>query len=162
MSGGDSLYGSMGEPQYGLVGPGRKTKKPKKAPTKKRQAYAVCKNSDLTEGRGHRVIEAICESEVTASRLSKGIDVQGSDGKVIPVTVYYNLENDDPQWRTWFFGPVRLVRPTAEDEKTEKLLQEKNVKNAAARRAMLRAKELGLTDEEIDSIANFKEDSDAG
>jgi len=59
---------------------------------------------------------------------------------VIPVTVYYNLENDDPQWRTWFFGPVRLVRPTAEDEKTEKLLQEKNVKNAAARRAMLRAK----------------------
>lgn len=121
-----------------------------------KKAYVVTHNSDLTEGKGHRVIHRICESEVTALRLSKGIDVQGCDGSVLPVTLY-KPEDENIQWRTWWYGPVKVEEPSKEDRKTEELIRKTKAQTEAARRALARAKELGLSAEEIAAIASIGE-----
>lgn len=104
---------------------------------RRKQAWMVMVNSDLTEGRGYAVVKAVCEDEVTARRLASGADVQGTNGRVSEVTVRW----EDGQW----WGPVTLVPPTREDRIRHEVLD-------VARAALAKATELGLTAEDIRAL----------
>lgn len=96
--------------------------------------WAVFVNSDLTEGRGFERVKVICKLEATARRLARGANVQGSDGIVTPV----ELHRRDGM----LYGPIDIEMPTKADEAAQARLD-------AARNARAKAKELGLSDEEI-------------
>jgi hypothetical protein len=96
--------------------------------------WAIFINSDLTEGRGFECVKAICKLEATARRLAHRANVQGSDGIIRPV----ELHRQDGV----LHGPIQLEMPTKADEAAQKQLD-------AARHARAKAKELGLSDEEI-------------
>jgi hypothetical protein len=125
-----------------------------------KEAFVVSINSDLTEGKGYRVVEAICEIETTAIRLAKGADVQGTDGSVEKILLYHP-EKENIHWRTWWYGPINLVRPNLADKEMQKSIHEARAKTSAARRAVAKARELGLTDAEIQAIADSSSDEPA-
>ena len=121
------------------------------------EAFVVSTNSDLTEGRGHRVVEAICEIETTAIRLARGADVQGTDGSVEKILLYHP-EQENIHWRTWWYGPINLVRPNRADKEMQKSMKDAQAKTSAARRAVAKARDLGLTDAEIQAIAGSSDE----
>lgn len=82
--------------------------------THTQKAWAVYTNTDLTEGRGRQVLVHLCDIEATARRLSKGIGVQGGDGDVAPVTMYYTDKG--------ILGPVMLTYPTESDIHSQKAI----------------------------------------
>ena len=103
-----------------------------------KQAFVVFTNSDLTEGRGFEFPIAVCEAEATAIRLSKKAYVMGSDAPIRQFTI----RRDGGYW----FGPVKVIAPTKEDESAQ-------VKRDARRIAIEKARAAGLTDDEISAIA---------
>ena len=119
-----------------------------------KKVFVVIKNSDLTEGRGHRVIECFCEKQATARRKAAGIDVQGSDGIISEITVY-KPEKEDIKWRNWWYGPVSIELPSKVDLKEQQKIDEYNLRLSVAKKALERAKELGLTDEEINALQQW-------
>lgn len=120
---------------------------------KTQRVYVVTRNSDLTEGRGHRVVECFCATEATANRLSQGIDVQGTDGGVNGITLY-QPETEDRLWKNWWYGPVWVIPPTEEDRDMQATLDVRARRASATAKALAKAKELGLTDEEIAALQN--------
>jgi hypothetical protein len=107
--------------------------------TNTKEAWIVEVNSDLTEGRGQRVVKAVCEIEATAMRIAHKADVQGSYGKVRRV----ELKRVDrvPAGHEWW-GPVTIV-PATEADKA------KQEQNKARRAVEKKAREAGLTEEDI-------------
>ena len=126
--------------------------------TQSKEAYAVCINSDLTEGRGHRVVSAVCEVEATALRLARGANTQGTDGEVMKILLFQHSEQEDLRWRLWWYSPVRIMPPNSEDKEMMKSMKAAQAKTALSKRAVARARELGLTDEEIQAIAGNSEE----
>lgn len=102
-----------------------------------RDAWVVSTNTDLTEGRGHEYPAHICEKESTARRLARKAYVMGSDAPYSPTTLY----KIGAQW----YGPVRVITPTAEDDKNE-------VAAAAKRAALQKARAAGLTDDDLKDL----------
>ena len=102
--------------------------------------WAVYTNSDLTEGRGRQYVAHFCRTEATAIRLARRGYVQGSNCPVEPVTC---LVLDGKHVLP--VSLINVVEPSKEDEAEERKLE-------ARRAAISRAKELGLTDEEISAI----------
>lgn len=101
-------------------------------------AYVTLQNTDLTEGRGRQRPLAISRNKETALRIGRGKDVQGSDCSVEAIKIY---RMSGFGWRQ-YYGPITLTEPNKQDIKNEEI--------RLARKAVLRkAKELGLTDEEI-------------
>lgn len=108
--------------------------------TKEITLWAVYTNSDLTEGRGRQFVQHFCRTEATAKRLAKRGYVQGTDCPVEPVKA---VEFDGK-----YVLPMSLLKieePSKEDEIAA-------VRIDAHRAAIMRAKELGLTDDEIKSL----------
>lgn len=107
-------------------------------------AWAVIVNADLTEGRGPNVISHLCEKMTTAIRLAKGASVQGCNGGIEEVDL---LEHNG-----MLYGPVRLVQPTAEDDREQEKADTARAQADRRREAEVHAKELGLTDEDIEAL----------
>lgn len=106
-----------------------------------KEIYLVMVNTDLTEGRGHTYPKYICQYESTARRLAKKACVQGSDGRVEP----YN----SPKVGNQFLAPYRLLGMSRDDEPMEKKIQKQKQKKIAKEAAIQRAKDLGLSAEDI-------------
>lgn len=102
--------------------------------------WAVSTNSDLTEGRGRQYIAHFCRTEATARRLAKRNYVQGTDCPVEPIKV---LELDGRH-----VLPMSLLK--IEDPSKEDLIAGEKID--AHRAAVARAKELGLSDDEIKAL----------
>lgn len=108
--------------------------------TEKRTVYVAYTNTDCTEGRGHDVPIAVCAVEETAKRLGRKRYVQGSDGPVRKM----ELVKIDGQW--YAPGPCyNIVEPTSDDIAAQTAID-------AKRAALEKAKEAGLTDEDIKAL----------
>jgi len=119
--------------------------KPKKIEiSHEKEVFVVYTNTDLTEGRGHQYPLHVCEAEATANRLKKRKGVQGTDADVIKNKIFYHEG-------TWY-GPVSTVSPTKEDEQVQKELDA--LKELAAKQKLVfdKARQLGLTDDEIEIL----------
>lgn len=99
--------------------------------------YIVEVNTDLTEGRGHQVPIAFCETQATAVRLAKGKGVQGSNGQV--------HEFPAIKHRGAWCAPFQLTRATDKDKQE----QERIDLRAAA---IARFKASGLSDDDLKLI----------
>lgn len=101
---------------------------------KTKSAYVVLVNYDLTEGRGREYVKYVCDLEATAIRLATGAGVQGSDARVMPVT----LQEKNNVW----YGPVRIEQATDADEKNQLIIDDRRAVEEKARA-------LGLTDDDL-------------
>lgn len=110
-----------------------------------RLVYAVWTNTDRTEGRGTEYVIHHCEMESTARRLAKGGGVQGSDCRVTEERLHY-LEGK------WYAPGPRVERGTREDIAEEARRAEERRLAELKTAALERAKELGMTDEEITAL----------
>ena len=102
-----------------------------------KKVWAVYTNTDLTEGRGREYAKHLCETQATAIRKAKGAGVQGSNARVREVEIIKHLNS--------WYGPVNIEHPTADDVAEQTKL---SIKLAAINKA----KELGLTDDDINAI----------
>ena len=110
-----------------------------------KEAYVVWTNTDLTEGRGIEYPMAICEEKATAIRLGRRNYVQGSNCTITKETIFRIAKK--PYGSRWY-GPARLIFPTAEDTKIQKRIDK-------AEKAVKKAIECGLTEEEIKALKAY-------
>lgn len=106
--------------------------------------WAVWTNTDLTEGRGRQYIKHLCSIEATAHRLAKRAYVQGSMAPVEEMEIL--------TWDGRYYGPVTVELPSNDDLKLQERLDEQHAKEARKVKALERAKELGLSDEELEAL----------
>ncbi len=104
-----------------------------------KKVWVAWTNSDLTEGRGHRKVLAVCEMEVTAKRLGTGKSVQGTDCTITCETAV-TLSGVWPsgEWRY----PATVIKPTKEDAARQK-------KEDARDEALSKAIDLGMSAQDI-------------
>lgn len=107
--------------------------------------WVAWSNTDLIEGRGLEIPYAVCLSETTALRMGEKKSVQGSNCRV---TKEIAVEIEGQARR--LYGPTRVHHPSQEDKKHDKRIARK-------RAAIERAKELGMTAEEIAAITTVSE-----
>ena len=108
---------------------------------KSKAVRVVYTNTDCTEGRGYDFPLFVCESEAAAMRLAKRRYVQGSDAPVKEcVAVMVN--------GSWL-APVRIETSTADDER-------KQVAINARREALKKAKDAGLSDDDLAWLGGAK------
>lgn len=108
---------------------------------KTKDVWIAWTNTDLTEGRGHRIPYVICDNIITAKRLGKNKAVQGTDCNVTKEKAY--LINN--KW----VSNVNIQDPSLEDKKKIELYEkEEKIKQKAL--------DLGLT---IDEIKILKQNS---
>ena len=101
--------------------------------------YVATVNKDLTEGRGSSRILCVSDSESAAKRIGKGKNVQGSNAYVEASLAFkVNFE---------WFARVDIVKPSNEDNRNDELIAKKLI-------AINKAKEAGLSDEEIKAISS--------
>jgi len=106
--------------------------------------YFVEVNKDLTEGRGAQYPKYVCLSQATASRLAKGADVQGTDGRVEICKIF----KIGYKW----YGPIYLHHPTDDDITVEKIHEAKLDFKRKKELILNKVKALGLSDEEIEIL----------
>lgn len=104
--------------------------------------FCVWSNTDCNEGRGYPFVQFFCETKSTAIRLSKGCGIQGSNGKVTE-SVGYVIDG-----KLYVTG-VLIKNPTKEDSEQEAI-------SSAREAALEKAKQLGLTDEDIEALIRGK------
>ena len=109
-------------------------------PNDTKPVWVAYTNTDCTEGRGYDVPIAVCAAEITAMRLARKQYVQGSDGPVRRV----EMLQFDGKWYVPAHA-VKVVEPTREDLAAQAVLD-------ASRAAAEKAKDAGLTDEEINAL----------
>lgn len=106
--------------------------------------WAVYTNDDLTEGRGRQFVKHFCKTQATAVRLAKRGYVQGTDCPVEPVKAIM-VEGK-------YFLPtsmLNIVPPTKEDEDQQRRIDDQ-------KRALEKAKALGLSDDEIAALSKIR------
>ena len=109
--------------------------------------YLVETNTDLTEGRGTRYPIYHCKTRSTAERLSKNKGVMGTNAIVSEVSLF---EHDGKKYiNIW---NVHLINPSSEDLLKEEKHQQALRLAEEKSRAIQRAKELGLSDEDIEAL----------
>lgn len=107
--------------------------------------YGVVVNRDRTEGRGANYTAYLCAKESTAIRLAKGADVQGSNGSVVKCqAIKVN--------GIWFYQNADIQQPTESDNHMEEELIRQRIQQKAKEAAIKKARELGLTDHEIELL----------
>lgn len=108
---------------------------------KTKEVWVVETNTDCTEGRGYDYPIHVCESEATAIRLSKRRYIQGSNAPVKKsVAVMIN--------GSWL-APVKIESSTVEDDRNQVAIN-------ARKEAIIKAKDAGLSDDEIALIGGAK------
>lgn len=105
----------------------------------KKTGFIVLYTTDKTEGRSYDFPGQCCEIEATAKRLGKGGYVQGCDCPIEKVDLY-RINN---RW----YGPVRVIQPSNEDERSQKIIE-------AKRKARERLIGAGFSEEDI-RLANL-------
>ena len=103
--------------------------------------FVVYTNTDLTEGRGYQYPIAWCESRATAVRLAHKKGVMGSDAEVREV---FGVRSNGVN-----YGPVRMEIPNDDDKA-------KDAATKARREAIEKAKQAGLSDEDLAAIMGVK------
>lgn len=103
--------------------------------------WVVLVNSDLTEGKGHEVIKAVCETESVALRIAEGASTQGSNGRVLSMPSF--------QFGGRLYGPIELERPGGGDIQFQKHMD-------ARRAALDRAREAGVSEEDLELLHESK------
>lgn len=111
---------------------------------KQKTVYAVWTNTDLTEGRGREYVEYLCEKRATALRKAKRNYVMGTDSRVTEEKLF----NSGSGW----YGPVRVIEPSQEDLRVEEQLVAEQKAKDAKQAAIAKAKQLGLSDEDIKAL----------
>lgn len=105
--------------------------------TDTKTVWAVYTNTDLTEGRGKGIFLCLCETLATAKRKAFKAGVQGTDADVFEVELIKH--------RNFWYGPVEIEKPTADDIRQQQAI---DLKLAAEKKA----RELGLTEEDIKAL----------
>ena len=103
--------------------------------------FVVYTNTDLTEGRGYQYPIAWCESRATAIRLANKKGVMGSDAEVREI---YGVRHNGVN-----YGPVRMELSNDDD-------RAKDAATKARREAIEKAKQAGLSDEDLAAIMGVK------
>lgn len=106
-----------------------------------KEIWVAWTNTDCTEGRGRQIPKAICATKATAIRLGRRGYVQGSD---CPVSCEVAVKVKG-RWLV----PGEITPPTKEDDKSQQVLDKANA-------ALDKAKDAGLTDEEIKMLRSIK------
>ena len=102
-----------------------------------KEVWVVYTNTDLTEGRGYDYPLVVCEMPITAMRLARKEYVMGSDA---PVRRDFAFKING-HW----YSPAHIQPATSADKEQQKKID--------AREAVIKkAKDAGLTDEEISLI----------
>lgn len=118
-----------------------------------KKVYLVYNNTDLNEGRGREYVYAIAELEVTAERLAKGAGVHGCDCRVVEFeTVLFYDENK----RYLPLDVIPFFPPTIDDINQQKERDRKLEEKRKFEIVLQKAKDLGLTDEEIAIIKTIQ------
>ena len=99
-----------------------------------RTAWVVYTNTDLTKGRGWQFPLHVCDKEATAIRLAHKAGVMGTDAEVRETT----LVCVKGEW----FGPVKINQSTKEDDRMQKVLEDR-------RSIVAKARAVGLSEEDI-------------
>jgi hypothetical protein len=102
-----------------------------------KDVFVVVSNTDLTEGKGVKIILGIYESESHADYMGKRKYVMGSD---CPIERQKSYRIDD-KW----YGPVTILSAPEQFVKEDKKL-------AVKRAAIEKARKMGLTEEDIKDI----------
>ena len=102
-----------------------------------KRKFILSSNTDLTEGRGFQYPIAYCEILATAKRLAKGKGVMGSDANVVE----YTCIKVNGEW----VAPFNLITPSQEDRDKQKKIDARN-------EVIKKAKEAGLSDEDIKNL----------
>lgn len=110
----------------------------------RKTVYVAYTNSDLSEGRGHDIPIAVCESPSTAARLARGRYVMGSDGPVRPVSM---LLIDGSWFIHWW--AVEIIQPSKEDIAIQSII---DARGAAIQKALA----AGLTKSDIEALTGAK------
>jgi len=110
-----------------------------------KKVFSVWTNTDLTEGRGQEYVQYNCEIESTARRLAKKNYVQGTDSRVTEETIYY-------VGNRWYGPGPRIVQPTKEDLVAERHLEQERKARETKNNAIERARQLGMSEEEISAL----------
>lgn len=103
------------------------------------ESWTVITNSDLTEGKGGKVVLHHCESRSTAVRLAKGKGVQGSNAQICDGVLF----KIDGLW----YGEVIPKQQTTEDHTLD-------IEREKYREAKRKAEAAGLTSDEIKLLQN--------
>lgn len=106
--------------------------------------WAVWTNTDLIEGRGERYVLWASTVEATARRLARGNYVQGAD---CPVEKLHLYRIGGAAFCS--VSVLRMVRPSPDDLENE-------YKTRARRAAIERAREAGLTEDEISLLLGHR------
>jgi len=117
---------------------------------KKEPVFVVMTNTDLTEGRGEEYPLAVAKLMSTAKRLGHGEYVQGSDCRVVE-TFSLTVKIDGLIIK---LVPGRVISPTEEDVAEDEIEKEKLACIEKKEKALKKAKDLGLSDEDIAAL-NF-------
>ena len=111
------------------------------APDKTMPLFVAYTNTDCTEGRGHDVPVAVCKTFATATRYAVRSYVQGADGPVKQVDAHFIYGH----WFVPLYACVDVKAPSAEDVERQKRID-------ATALAVAKAKESGLTDDDIKAL----------
>lgn len=110
--------------------------------------YAVYTNTDLTEGRGHQYVIALCKLRATAQRIGHKGYVMGTD---CPIEEIAAVEDNG-----CFYIPLRAVpikEPTTQDIELQREIDRTNEARARIEAALQRARALGLSDADIATLS---------
>ena len=104
--------------------------------------YVVMQNTDRTEGRGEELPITVTLNETVAVDASKGQGVMGSDAHIKRAAIFYNGAQP--------YGPVKLHKPSNHQIQRTQELEAKSA-------VISKAKDLGLTQGEIDTLSGVHE-----
>ena len=110
----------------------------------KRKIWIVEINEDGCEGRGSQIPLYYCETEATAIRLSKGKDVQGTDGRVYEFEAHL-VDNKS-------LAPVKITYPSNADIIVEEKMTEEREAARKVDTLLSKMKDSGFTEEEINLL----------
>lgn len=112
-----------------------------------RKVWIVWTNTDLTEGRGTQFAIHYCEAEITARRLAKKNYIQGTDCPITEGKLFF----DGTNW----YGPGPMVTTMSPADQREQAIFDEGIAHEQRRKAaILRARELGLSAEDIALISS--------
>ena len=108
-----------------------------------KEVWVVWSNTDLTEGRGRQYALYYCEAKSTALRLGARRDVQGSDCRITKEIMF--------EHNGVVYTPGAIIqKPSKQDELVE-------AKRKQVEQAVLKAVKLGLSQDEINAMLEFKD-----
>lgn len=114
-----------------------------------RDVWVAMTNTDLTEGRGHQIVYAVAVSPEAAARLGAGCYVQGTDCPVSKCKAFLI----DGRWH----APAVIHDEIPLDTQHRLTREAREAKAKELESVISRAKDLGMSDADIDLLTKAKE-----